>query len=267
MKSVVKRNSFTGIAIKIIRAILIFTGAVSLILALLAFTSAPFRMWYNLSVKHATISRPPGYIIILGGGGMPSETGLMRTWYGAKAARYFARSKILVALPGDPSDSLSSLSLMKKELILRGIDPDRIILEESGANTKAQAVNINRLITNYELRITNKSSPPSPPLLQERGMGGEVPPILIVTSPEHLTRAVLTFKKAGFSRIDGLPAFENAIESDITFNDRKMGGREWIPGIGESLVIRYHFWTQLRYEEMILREYLAMAYYKLKGWI
>jgi len=78
---------------------------------------------------------------------------------------------------------------------------------------------------------------------------------------------VLTFKKAGFLRVDGVPAFEAAIESDITFNDRMLGGREWIPGVGGNLSVRYHFWTQLRYEELMIREFLAIFYYQLKGWI
>ena len=76
-----------------------------------------------------------------------------------------------------------------------------------------------------------------------------------------------TFKNAGFIRIDGLPAFERAIESDITFNSKKIGGRKWIPDVGESITMRYGFWTQIRYEHLVLREYLAIGYYWLMGWI
>jgi len=251
---VVRNMKILSFLIKSLRILLISFGAVFLIFILLAFTSAPFWTWYNFSVRHSGIHRPPDYIIILGGGGMPSETGLMRTWYGARAAQYFKQSKIIIALPGDPGDSLSSLSLMKKELTLRGITDDRILLMDSGTNTRAQAVNILK-------RITNSLTTSPPHHLTSSSA------ILIVTSPEHLTRAVLTFKKAGFLKVDGLPAFETAIESDITFNDRMLGGREWIPGIGENLTLRYHFWTQLRYEELMIREYLAMVYYKMKGWI
>jgi len=247
--------------IKSLRILLISFGAVFLIFILLAFTSAPFWTWYNFSVRYAGIHRPPDYIVILGGGGMPSETGLMRTWYGTRAAHYFKRAKIIIALPGDPADSLSSLSLMKKELTLRGITDDRIFLMDSGANTRAQAVNMHEIITNYELRITNSlTTSPHHHITSSSA-------ILIVTSPEHLTRAVLTFRKAGFLKVDGVPAFETAIESDITFSDRMLGGREWVPGIGGNLTLRYHFWTQLRYEELMIREYLAMVYYKMKGWI
>jgi hypothetical protein len=82
-----------------------------------------------------------------------------------------------------------------------------------------------------------------------------------------LYRAVLTFKKAGFLKVDGIPAFESAIESDLSFNDARLGGRKWMVGIGESITLRYRFWTQLHYEQLVLREWMAIAYYKLKGWI
>jgi uncharacterized SAM-binding protein YcdF (DUF218 family) len=230
-------------------------GGLFLFFVVMALTPLPFYAWYNYSLSKAGIHRPPDYIIVLGGGGMPSETGLMRCWYGAKAANYFTRAKVIIALPGDANDSLSSVNLMKKELVMRGVAKERIILEDSGTNTRAQAVNIFRL-TIYNLRFTNESS-----IVNRQSS------ILLVTGPEHLPRAVLSFLKAGFSRIDGLPAFESTIESDITFNDCTLGGRKWIPGIGENLNLRYHFWTQLRYEELLMREWMAMIYYKLKGWI
>ena len=68
-------------------------------------------------------------------------------------------------------------------------------------------------------------------------------------------------------KVDGLPAFEQAIAADITFNARKLGGRIFIPDLGNSIMLRYQFWTQLQYEILILREYTALAYYKLSGWI
>jgi uncharacterized SAM-binding protein YcdF (DUF218 family) len=256
VKSVVKKMKSLIIFRKIFCIIIFFFGAIFLFAIILAFTSLPFHIWYNHGLTKAGIHRPPDYIVILGGGGMPSESGLMRTWYGAKAANYFSKARVIIALPGNSQDSLSSINLMKKELVLRRVNQDRIFLEDSGTNTRAQAVNIHKIITNYELRITNKLSIVNCPLS-----------ILIVTSPEHLTRSVLTFKKAGFLKVDGLPAFEITIESDIIYNDRHMGGRKWIPGIGGNITLRYQFWTQLRYEELLIREYLALFYYKLKGWI
>jgi len=228
-------------------------GSFTSIMIILAFTSAPFWILYGFSTKYAGINRPPEYIVVLGGGGMPSESGLIRCWYAAKTANYFSGSLVIISLPGDTTDDLSSVNQMKNEMILRGIHKTRIILEPLGTNTRAQALQVKKLVDN----LTSSSSHH---LISS-------PAILIVTSPEHLTRAVLTFKKAGFRRVEGVTAFEKTIESDITFNDRMLGGREWIPGVGGNLALRYQFWTQLRYEELMIREFLAMFYYKLKGWI
>jgi len=227
---------------RLFRSVFMVAGIMALCLIILAFTSAPFWTWYSLSIKNAGIHRPPEYIVLLGGGGMPSESGLIRCWYAAKAANHFQHARVIIALPGDTTDTKSSVSRMKEELIIRGIACERITFEDSGTNTRAQALQIFR-------NITGNTS------------------ILIVTSPDHLRRAVLTFKKAGFIKVDGLPAFETAIESDITFIAGKLGGRKLIPDIGQNITLRYQFWTQLHYEELILRELFALGYYKLKGWI
>ena len=229
--------------LRILKYILFFFGCLFLILFIFCLTSAPFWTWYNMSTKHAGIHRPPEFIVVLGGGGMPSESGLMRTWYAARLGNHFFRSKIIIALPGDTVDSLSSVYQMKEELILRGISGKRISFESHGTNTRAQALNI------ASSRVTRNAS------------------LLIVTSPEHLYRAVLSFRKAGFLLVDGLPAFETAIESELSFDDRLLGGKKWLPAIGKNITVRYQFWTQLHYEQLIIREWLAIVYYKLNGWI
>ena len=241
---------------RFLKILLIIFGGIALFLFILACTPVPFHLWYRLSNSKARITRPPDCIIVLGGGGMPSETGLMRCWYAAQAATYFPDAKIIVALPGDTADSLSSVNGMRNELILRGICKDRIFFEATGTNTRAQALNIYKTLT-Y----------PSPFSPSPRGEGVGEWGCLLVTSPEHLYRAVLTFRKAGFRQVDGIPAFDETIESDITFNGKKLGGHRWIPDIGENLTLRYKYWTQLHYEELLLREYFAITYYWVKGWI
>ncbi len=257
---------------RILKYLLLISGCIFLILFILCFTSAPFWIWYNLGTKYAGIHRPPGAIVILGGGGMPSESGLMRCWYGAKAANRFPRARIIVALPGDSHDSLSSINQMKRELILHGVEESRIILEDAGTNTRAQALNIfSLLILNYKLlSILHSSSLPSgrqATSLPAGSIQNPISGILIITSPEHLYRAVLSFKKAGFHKVDGLPAFEEAIESGLTFNDRLLGGKLWMPSIGKNITLRYRFWTQMHYEQLTIREWLAIAFYKLSNWI
>ena len=76
-----------------------------------------------------------------------------------------------------------------------------------------------------------------------------------------------SYRKAGFTRVDGLPAFEATLESEAAFNALKLGGRRFIPDVGEILALRYHFWTQLVYELLTLREWAALGYYRMMGWI
>ncbi|MBL7137962.1 MAG: YdcF family protein [Bacteroidales bacterium] len=213
-----------------------------------------------MGTSKAEISGTPDYIVVLGGSGIPSETGLMRTYYAALAAKNFPDARIIIALPGDTTDTLSSVNRMRAEMILRGVEPERILLEDSGTNTRAQAMLIRELISNYKLQITNYELPSSSLVPRPSSL-------LLITSPEHLYRAVGTFRKAGFEQIDGLPAFESDIESDISFTARKLGGRRWVPDVGSNITLRYQFWTQLHYELLIIREWVAIAYYWLMGWI
>ena len=252
--------------LRILKMMLMVLGSFFLILVILSFTTAPFWIWYNLGRKSSGIHRPPDFIVVMGGGGMPSESGLIRCWYAAGAANHFNRSKVIIALPGDTSDRRSSINGMKAELILRGISPERILVEDSGTNTRSQALNIFKLISNIECRISNIERKPANanlPFYQFTVL----PSVLIVSSPEHLHRAVLSFRKAGFTRVEGMAAWEKAIESDLWFKGKKLGGRQIIPDIGDNLAMRYEFWTQMNYELLVVREWFALAYYWVKGWI
>jgi uncharacterized SAM-binding protein YcdF (DUF218 family) len=246
---------------KVFSIFLIVMGLIFTIMIVLACTSAPFWIWYNLGVKQAGIHRPPDFIVVMGGGGMPSESGLMRCWYASEVANHFTRARIIIALPGDVTDSLSSVNQMKREMVLRGIAGDRIFLEDSGTNTRAEALNVFKIISNIQKsRVTRHASPDLSRVTRHVSL-------LIVTSPEHLCRAVLTFKKAGFMKVDGVPAFEKTIEADLNFNAGKLGARSWVPDVGRNITLRYEFWVHMEYEFLLLRECLALAYYKLQGWV
>ena len=274
----------------ILRTVLIISGSVFALMVFLSFTTAPFRIWYNLGRKSAGIHRPPDYIVVMGGGGMPSESGLIRCYYAAAAAGHFNRSKVIIALPGDTADLKSSINGMKSELILRGIAANRILVEDSGTNTRAQAINIYKLISNIECRMPNIEQPQPDSISSSHHLTVSPshhftissshhltispsnhftisPSLLIVSSPGHIRRAVLAFRKAGFKRVDGLPAYERAIEADILFSGGRLGGRKIIPDIGENLSLRYEFWTQMNYELIVVREWFALGYYWVKGWI
>ncbi len=239
-----KRFSLKSIQILILlRTFFVIAGVFFTGCLLLAFTTLPFWGYHWLGTSCSELKWKPETIILLGGGGMPSESNLMRSWYVAQAAASFPESRVIVAMPGDTTNPASTPRLMQQELEVRGLAAGRISIENSGTNTRAQA-----------LLCARMSSPSDA--------------ILLVTSPEHMRRAVLCFRKAGFEKVNALPAFENAAEADLTFRDDHLGGKQLpLPAVGRHLSVRYQVWSHLKYEILIAREMTALAYYKLRGWI
>lgn len=231
---------------KILRALLISFGVAFLILLMLSFTTLPFWGYYWLGTSESEMKEKPDCIVLLGGGGMPSESNLMRAWFVCKAAAEFPESRVIISIPGDTTDLKSTARLVAAEMVEKGVDQNRILYEETGTNTRSQALQLQNF---HALGLQDKS-------------------ILLVTSPEHMRRAVLTFRKAGFKRISALPAFENALEANLKFKDEDLGGNKLpVPDIGGSISVRYQFWNHLKYEILIAREMAALGYYKLRGWI
>lgn len=174
---------------------------------------------------------------------MPSGSNLMRAWYAALAAKEFPDSKVLVVMPGDTEDKSGTPLKIEQELVSRGVDPSRINFESRGTNTRSQALECARLLS------ADQS-------------------ILLITAPENMRRTVLTFKKAGFTDISSLPAFENASEADFTYKDEELGKRPvMVPPVGRNTQIRYQVWNHLIYEVIVAREMTALLYYRLRGWI
>lgn len=228
---------------KPLRRILLAGGILFFLLICYAFTTGPFWLYYNLGVSQGKIKQEPSTIVLMGGGGFPSESNLMRAFYTLHAAKAFPKASVLLALPGDSTDSNSSVFRFKNYLIEQGLDASRLRLECTGKNTRGQCLAIFPMVNMFE-------------------------PLLVITSPEHVKRSVRSFQKLGFYHVYGLPAFETAIESKLFFVEKNLGGRK-IPGtdIGSNLQLRYQFWTHMRYELLVIREWMALSYYKMKGWI
>jgi len=231
---------------KVLRNILTGLGILFLIMLVVSFTTLPFWGYYWLGTSQSEMKKKPDYIVLLGGGGMPSESNLIRAFFVFRAASELPQSKIIISIPGDPTDPNSTARLVAAELTSKGIDSTRISYEEEGTNTRSQALKLQEFQSD---KLQHKS-------------------ILLVTSPEHMRRAVLVFKKAGFDKISALPAFENALEANLFFKDDELGGNKLpVPDIGGHTSVRYQFWNHLKYEILIAREMTALGYYKLRGWI
>jgi uncharacterized SAM-binding protein YcdF (DUF218 family) len=227
------------------KIVLMSFGGILILLCILAFTSLPFWVYYSLGTSNSKITQPPKMIILLGGAGIPSGDGLIRTFYTAGLAAVHPEASVIIAVPGDVADSMSAPRRFAAELIRRGINKNSISFENSGRNTREQA---QKLASGKSIVQLNQ-------------------PVTLVTSPEHMKRAVLAFRKCGYTRVSGLPAFEYSLDADLTFRDSDLKGNKIAPPIGSNLQLRYQFWNHLKYEILIIREYLGLGYYKMRGWI
>lgn len=237
-------NTFFRLLSKLAKVITITAGILAILLIILSFTKLPYKGIYWLGTSSLKAESTPHYIVVMGGSAMPGESGLIRSYYAAMEANEYKEAEIIIALPGDINDSTSSIRLMYKELEIRNIKPDRIILENEGKNTRDQALEVQKIIP------SKKSS------------------IIIVTSPSHMRRSILSFEKIGFQHVNGAPAFAAVHDFELYFKDKELGGKNhFLPDIGNNTQIRYQFWKHLQYEIIFIRELLALGYYKLKGWI
>ena len=225
---------------------LLLIGAMFSIILILSFTTAPFWMYFGLGTSTAHYTFKPDNIILLGGSGMPSEANLMRCETASSLWKKYPDARIVIALPKDQKEKLESSAIfaMRKELMVKGVDSTKIVLATSGHNTREQALEI----------------------------AGSIVPLneatVIVTSPEHMYRSLLTFRKSGLNKVGGEAAFERALESELRYNSKKLGGRKIpAPEIGDELQLRYQFWNHLKYQVICYREYTALFYYWLKDWI
>jgi uncharacterized SAM-binding protein YcdF (DUF218 family) len=232
--------------VSIARTIVMLAGLAMIAFFALCFTPLPYRFYSWLSSDGRTLETPPDYVVILGGGGIPSESGLVRTYLGAQVGRQFTNATLIAALPANGNLAVSSADRMKQELVMRGVPANRVVLERAGRNTREQALNTRDII----------------------GRGFATSKVVVVTSPEHMRRALLTFQHAGFEEVYGDAAFDVSLDGQMTYDAAELGGKTLpMPNVGDSLFVRYGFWNNLGYETKSLREAAALLYYKIQGWI
>jgi uncharacterized SAM-binding protein YcdF (DUF218 family) len=225
---------------KFIRYFLLGLGAMALTMAALAFTRLPFdaHRWLGETGSHFRFE--PDVIVMLGGSGMPSESNLIRLYYTAHWANIYDQSRIIIAHPHDSGVA----GTMTDYLVSNGIDSSRISLMLDGTNTREQAL----------MLIAGDSS------LTSQKMA-------LVTSPENMYRTIRVFRKLGYNQIGGISAFENAMFVDLSYKHKSIGGKAFTPDVSGNLDLRYNFWNYLKLEITCLREWVAIGYYWVNGWI
>lgn len=223
---------------RIIKIVFFTLGGLFLVMIVLAFTSMPFWAHYRLGQnpnKEIQLTHPQ-YVVMFGGAGMPSEDNLMRLYHTAALARHFDVPVLLV----HPKDSICQ-SEMTRLLHQGGIDS--ILYMTAGTNTRSQAV---ELMENYT-ELAQKQC-------------------IVVTSPEHVRRTVKCLNKVGFQNVIGKAAYPATVDFDLSLKKQKLGGNEAIPSV-ESVKMRYTFFNYLKLEITCFREWIALGYYRIKGWI
>jgi uncharacterized SAM-binding protein YcdF (DUF218 family) len=241
-----KRKAFGRFLRTIVKALRIFLmtiGVVFLIMVALSFTSIPFKVYYWLGTNQVNPKGTPDYIVVMGAGGMPGTGALMRSYFAAEAALLFPEAKVIITLPADTLNFINSDAYRMAEAIeMKGISADRIIFETNGTNTYTQANEVLKLL----------------------GFKDDVN-LLIVTSPAHVYRCILTFKKCGFQHVGGLPAFEAGFSPDLLITEKER--KQKVKELGRRVSLRYNMWNYLSLEVVVVREFVALGYYKIKGYI
>ncbi len=230
---------------RMLEGIVFACGLLLLVIVYLATTNIPWRWYESMALPARNPPGEPDVLVMLGGGGIPSESGLMRSWKTAEASRLFSNAMVIVAMPIDNGESDSYG--IEHELAIRGVDAGRIRRESRGRNTREQALEIRRM-------------------LSEDGKA-EVT-LGLVTSPEHMRRSWLSFRKAGFSTIVALPSWPDAIDVDLSYSSAELGGAKAVGSmIGGSSMLKYRFWDNIGYLMRCTRETVAIWYYRLMGWV
>lgn len=222
-----------------LRRLLKVSGALFLVLALLAFTRMPFDAHRWLGTAAGECATAPDLIVVLGGSGMPSGPELLRLHRAAEVASEWPNASLAVVHPGDPT----ALLAMIDELVLRGVARSRIVPVNEGDNTRAQALAMARSLTGQQDRLA------------------------LVTAPENMYRSVLAFRKAGLTAVCGAPAWDHAMYHAFAYEHRRIGGKDWVPDVSDAPGLRYTWWNYLKLEVTVMREWVAIAYYRLNGWI
>ena len=241
---------------RLVCAGLLLLGLLAVLFVAAQFTNCPWRAYKGLSEVPGGVRAPPTHVLVMGGSGIPGESGLSRTFYGAQAAMRYPQAEGRIALPLGTNESFASRAYCD-ELRLRGVPAERIRILAGGRNTREQALSLAEV-------------------LSARATPGHV---LIVTDPYPVRRTAACIRKAVADRkpdvrLDGLPVFALSIEDpleliarDLDSHDSAPGARPARPNLGFSLRFRYDFWSNLGYSFSVLREYSALLYYRLRGWL
>jgi uncharacterized SAM-binding protein YcdF (DUF218 family) len=176
-------------------------------------------------------------VVVLGGGGLSivndgvstqilSESSALRTLEGVRLYRELEDPWVIVSGGTNEKAGLTTAEseAMRDLLIENGVPPSRILVESGSQDTHDQALKIPALLAAYDI---------------DR--------FVLITSPTHMLRALLSFEKAG---LDPIPVLANKRSST------QPQGFPLQPNL-----------SALDDSRTALREWMGLLYYALRGWI
>jgi uncharacterized SAM-binding protein YcdF (DUF218 family) len=229
----------------ILQRTLVVLGSMFLFMIIFSFTTGPFYLYYWLGKSNSEYHFTPKNIIVMGGAGYPSATALLRSYYASELYKKYPNCDIYVCQPSSKGLAINNSDAYKisRDLVIRGVDTSKIYLELIGKNTREEVLELIKI--NPKLKNEN---------------------CVLVTSPEHMKRAVAVFAKAGFKNVGGEPTFDLCGPTNLLYNDKELGGNEHLPTLGQGTQLRYQFWNHFVYQIICYRELMAISWYWLKGW-
>jgi len=229
----------------LLKWIIIPAGIFFVSASLFALTTGPFYLYHYFGTANSDYDFEPQYIVQLGSTPMPSEQALIRCYYTRKLAQLNPDARVIISQLREAGQQMDQTDAWKMK--------EEISRDFSSAFT-------------YGLLTDAHSTREEALLLRKKFAGIRGRKVVLVTSPEHMLRAIATFRRAGFQQVGGEAAFSWAGNADFRYREHRQGGRMVAPEMGNNLQLRYQFWNHLRYELLCTREFLAFFWYRLKGW-
>ena len=172
-------------------------------------------------------------IVVLGAGtdvhrsrggvyGAPTREGTLRVLEGARVYHLLGSVPVVVT-GGKGSSQYSEAGLMAHQLEELGVPADKIIKEEQSTNTRDHAMFV-------------------PPLLKAHGLG----PFVLVTSQQHIARALAVFRKVGIDAVPSTPQ---------VFVPRGASLERYLPSR-----------LALSASESLIYDLIGRVYYRVRGW-
>lgn len=212
-------------------------GVLSSIFLCLALTDLPYRAYQQLkSIEVGSSASQVRAIVVFSGVGMPSGEGLMQLRSVQQLHASMPSAQVWVFSPTRDSIATDQLKRYQEELSRLGVSDSLVTLISSGNNTRTQSQDLAAII------------------------GEEGGSIALVTVPIQQYRARracqrLGIKVVGFGYMEDQP-----LPNEVLTDSKGLVGRL-------SILLRYKWWSYLQLEIKVMREYTAIAYYWLRGWI